>query len=361
MAWGGGGGRTGEVAGVSLRVVVFGATGNVGSALMRALSAEDRVSSVVGVARRLPSLELHKVTWTVADISSDPLGFVEDADVVVHLAWRIQPQRDEQEMARTNVEGSRRVFAAVLRHRVPALVYASSVGAYSYGPKLGRVEESWPVDGITTSVYSRQKARVESLLDEIEEKNTSLRLVRLRTSLVFQRAAASEIHRLFLGPMMPWRLPRFLRFIPKCERLAFQATHADDIADAYRRAVVADVTGPFNIAAEPVLTGDVIASAVEGTALPIPAWLLRGATASAYRLRLLRAEPGWLDMAFNTPLMDTARARSVLGWSPTRTSIEAFQELVAGMGAGAGLSTKPLEPKSGHRLHRQSSRVEAVD
>ena len=54
-------------------------------------------------------------------------------------------------MERTNVEGSRRVFAAVAAAEVPALVYASSVGAYSAGPKDKRVDESWPVDGIPTS------------------------------------------------------------------------------------------------------------------------------------------------------------------------------------------------------------------
>ncbi|HEY2636999.1 MAG TPA: NAD-dependent epimerase/dehydratase family protein [Solirubrobacteraceae bacterium] len=38
-----------------MRVVVTGATGNVGSAVLRALSADDRVASIVGVSRRRPS------------------------------------------------------------------------------------------------------------------------------------------------------------------------------------------------------------------------------------------------------------------------------------------------------------------
>ena len=51
---------------------------------------------------------------------------------------------------------------------MPRLVYASSVGAYSPGPKLDAVDETHPVDGIPTSFYSRHKAEVEAILDEIE-------------------------------------------------------------------------------------------------------------------------------------------------------------------------------------------------
>ncbi|SNR92260.1 Semialdehyde dehydrogenase, NAD binding domain [Blastococcus mobilis] len=37
-----------------MKVVVVGATGNVGTAVVRALTADDRVSEMVGIARRAP-------------------------------------------------------------------------------------------------------------------------------------------------------------------------------------------------------------------------------------------------------------------------------------------------------------------
>ena len=67
---------------------------------------------------------------------------------MVHLAWLIQPGRDESVTARVNLHGSRRVFDAVVAARVSSLIYASSVGAYSAGPKDRLVDESWPTDGI---------------------------------------------------------------------------------------------------------------------------------------------------------------------------------------------------------------------
>ncbi len=119
-----------------MRVVVTGATGNVGASVCEALSAEPAVDSILGLARRLPTLDLPKVTWASADVSSSDLEpHFRGADVVVHLAWLIQPSHQPAVLEATNVEGTARVLAAVARTTVPALVYASSVGAYSAGPK----------------------------------------------------------------------------------------------------------------------------------------------------------------------------------------------------------------------------------
>jgi nucleoside-diphosphate-sugar epimerase len=268
------------------------------------------------------------------------------ADAAIHLAWKIQPQRDEAELTQTNIVGSRNVFERVAEHRVPALVYASSVGAYSRGPK-SPVDESWGVAGIPTSIYSRQKAAVESMLDDYERAHPGVRVVRLRTSLVFQSAAGSEIHRLFLGPLAPWHLPRRLRIVPRCDRLAFQATHAADIADAYRRAVFSDARGAFNVAADPVLTGPGMADAVGGRSVPVPASAIRAAMETAYRAHLIPVEPGWLDMALETPIMDSSRARVELGWTPTQSSLEAFVELTDAIGRGDGMATAPLVARAG--------------
>ena len=189
-----------------MRVVVVGATGNVGTSLLRALVDEPAIDSVLGLARRLPELDLPKVEWAQADIASSNLvPLFRGADCVVHLAWLIQPSRDLHRLWLTNVHGSGRVFAAVAKAGVPALVYASSVGAYSPGPKDRRMAETWPVGGIRTSFYSRQKAEVEWRLDAFERTHPETRVVRLRPGLIFKREAASGIRRLFAGPFLPAR------------------------------------------------------------------------------------------------------------------------------------------------------------
>jgi nucleoside-diphosphate-sugar epimerase len=333
-----------------MKVVVTGATGNVGSAVLRALGGDPQVDAIVGLARRRPQLRLPKVTWAEADITRDDLaGHFAGADAIVHLAWLIQPSRDEVITHRVNVEGSARVFAEAAAAGVGAIVYASSVGAYSPGPKDRAVDESWPTAGIASSFYARHKAAVERILDSFEAGHPGVRVARLRPGLIFQREAATEIRRLFAGPFLPNPLLRrgLIPVVPRIARLRFQAVHTHDVGEAYRLAVVnADARGAFNIAAEPVLDPDVLAELLGARTVPVPAGLLRALAAVTWRARLQPTPPGWLDMALSVPIMDSARARDVLGWQPRHSSGDALLELLDGMREGAGFDTPPLAPET---------------
>ena len=337
-----------------MKVVVLGASGNAGTALLRALEAEPAVSEVLAAARRPPARwPSAKTVWRSLDVVCDPLEPVlAGADAVVHLAWLIQPSRDRGQTRAVNVGGSRRVMEAVAAAGVPALVYASSVGAYSPGPKDRRVDERWPTGGVPSSFYSRDKAEVEWLLDAFEREHAGVRVVRLRPGLIFQRGAASEIRRLFAGPFLPSRLvdPRWIPIVPRHPRLRFQAVHADDVADAYRRAIVGDARGAFNIAAEPVLDGEALGRLLHARTAPVPAPVLRGAAAAAFHLRLTPTPSGGVDMALAVPLMDTTRARELLGWEPARDAGEALLELLDGIRTGAGSPTPTLQPGGDGRL-----------
>jgi nucleoside-diphosphate-sugar epimerase len=329
-----------------VKVVVFGATGNVGTSLVRTLAGEPAVDAVLGVARRAPQLDVAKTEWAEADVAtSDLVPLLRGADAVVHLAWRIQPSRDLNALWRTNVTGSTRVFGAAAAAGVRTLVYASSVGVYSPGPKDRLVEESWPRHGISTAFYSRHKAEVERRLDELERAAPDLRVVRLRPGLIFKREAATGIRRLFAGPFLPSPLLRrqLALAVPNVPQLRFQAVHTDDVADAYRRALVRDeARGAYNIAAEPVLDPPRLARLARAPLVPVPAGAVRAATAATWRLRLQPSPPGWVDMALQVPLLDSARAQHELGWTPARRADEALLELLEGMRERAGDRTPPL-------------------
>jgi UDP-glucose 4-epimerase len=333
-----------------MRVVIVGASGNIGTSLLAALADETAVESVLGVSRRRPTREFPRTDWAEADITEDDLHpLLRGADAVVHLAWAIQPSRDQEALRRANVRGSQRVFRAVADSGVPALVYASSVGTYSVGPKDRRVNESWPRDGVPTSFYGRHKAEVERLLDLFERENAPTRVVRLRPALVFKRGAASGIRRLFAGPFLPRHLlrRRFVPFVPSHPRLRFQAVHSLDVGDAFRLALTRDVRGPFNLAADPILDGETLGELLGARPIRVPGRWLRAGAALTWHLRLQPTPPGWIDLAFGVPLMDAGRAREELGWTPRHAASDAFLELIAGLREGAGLETPPLSPETG--------------
>jgi nucleoside-diphosphate-sugar epimerase len=334
-----------------MRVAVTGATGNVGSALVRALAADDRIESVVGIARRRPENQPPpKVEWRTADVARDELApLFAGADAVVHLAWRIQPSHRQRDLWETNVHGSGRVFESAAVAGAGALIHGSSVGVYSPGPKDEAVDERWPRNGVRSSFYGRHKAEAEWRLDAVEAASPALRVVRIRPGLVFQREAASGIRRLFAGPLLPTSLlgPGVLRVLPDVPGLRVQAVHADDVARAYVEAIVRDVRGAFNVAAEPVLDAAVVAEALGARTVPIPVVAARAFTGASWRLHLQPSPPGWLDLALGVPLMSCDRARNELDWEPRMRSLDALLELLAGLRDGAGGTTPPLDAEAG--------------
>lgn len=336
-----------------MRVVITGASGNVGTSVLEALADEPEVKEIVGLARRVPDTTYPKVEWVGADVTETELTPIfAGADAVIHLAWAIQPSRNETLTERINVGGTRQVLDAVARAGVETLIYASSVGAYSPGPKRRRVDESWPVDGIPTSFYSRHKAAVETLLDAFERREPQVRVVRLRPGLIFKSEAASEIRRLFAGPFLPGFLvqKRLIPVLPRVPRLRFQAVHSRDVGEAYRQALVRDVHGAFNIAAEPEIGIDELCEFFGARSVPLPARALRAAAELSWKLRLQPSSPGWIDLALGVPAMDTSRAREQLGWEPTRSSLEALGDLLDGMRHAEGAPTPPLEATAGGPL-----------
>jgi nucleoside-diphosphate-sugar epimerase len=344
-----------------MRIAITGASGNAGTALLRnlqgQLSKKPGSLEVVGMSRRLPDTTLEPysgVAWHALDVGLEqdkPLlkAALRGVDAVVHLAWQIQPNRDLEQLYRTNVTGTRNVLTAAKEAGVKQVVCASSVGAYSKAPKDRRTDESWPAEGMPGSHYSRHKAEQEKLLDDFAAAEPGISVARLRPGLIFQRDAGSEVGRYFLGPLYPRLLPARPRvpLLPAPDNLVFQAVHADDVAEAYWRVIDQRASGPFNIAAEPVLTPRELARIVGARRiLPIPMGLLHKMVGLAWWLRLVPTDSGWVDMAAGAPVMDTSRARRILGWEARTSSVDAVKEVLEGMGKGKGVTPSPvLKPR----------------
>lgn len=337
-----------------MRVVVVGATGNVGSALLRRFAADEDPPELVGVARRVPigpvAAPFDVPRWVACDVSQPACvpalteAFT-GADAVVHLAWAIQPSHDRHRLRAVNVAGTGHVVEATRRARVPHLVVASSVGAYSPVHDDVPRDESWPTDGVRTSTYSVDKSAQERLLDRAEQSPGTV-VARVRPALVFQRGAASEVGRLFLGPFVPKRLLTAVPVLPWPAGLRLQAVHADDLADAYHRVVLARATGAFNVAGPGLLRGADVARILDARSTrDVPPALVRAALAAGWAARVAPVGPGWLDMGMSAPVLDTTRIQDELGWRALRTGFEAVTEAVRGLVDGAGDASPPLHAR----------------
>jgi UDP-glucose 4-epimerase len=345
-----------------MTVAVTGASGNVGTALLRRLTAPTAgVAAVRGLTRRRPPdlAPWSRVRWHLTDLgepaSEEVLAeFLDGVDAVVHLAWALQPGRRPDDLRRVNVEGTRRVVRAAAAAGVQHFVHMSSIGAYAPGAVGQRVAEDWPTTGIPSAQYSRDKSEAERVVREVAGRH-GMTLTVVRPTLILQPEAGSEIGRYFLGPwlfgavrLLPGAVARFLPL--PLPRLAVSFVHADDVADALERMLDRRAPGPFNLAAEPLMDADAIARALGTVRLPVPSLALRTALQAAFTAHLVPTEPGWLDIGTRAPALNTTRARKLLDWAPFHRGDEVLAQFVAALGRGEGAPGPLLRPADGPSL-----------
>lgn len=335
------------------RLVITGASGNVGTAVLRRLAGRTDIE-VVGVVRRPPpsTPPYGGVRWHRADISEDTADAVLDeamdgVEAVIHLAWAFQPTRRPQYLRRVGVGGTERVLAAADRAGVRQFVHMSSVGAY--GRKISDVPvgESYPHTGMSTSEYSVDKAAAERLLDSYENEHPDgMTVTRIRPGIVLQRDAGAALTRYGLPAYFPTQVLKHLPLLPLDRSFAVPVVHSDDVADALVRVVDRGLGGAFNLAADQPLTRSIVADVLGARALQVPAPVLRAAVSGSWRLHLQPLSPGWIDLAFAAPLQDCTRAHQELGWRPTSNPRDALIDALAGITGNIGTDSPALRSQS---------------
>jgi nucleoside-diphosphate-sugar epimerase len=319
-----------------MRVAITGITGQFGKALARVLEDEPAVSEVVGIARRDfdPADEgFRKLVYRQGDVRDPELrDAFTSADTVVHLAFVIGGTRADQQQRRDiNVDGSRNVFAAAAEAGARKLIYASSVAAYGAHPdNPDLITEEHPTRGTPGVSYSQEKAEVEGILDLFEKEHPSITVTRMRPCAVGGPGLEDMMYE-FL-PDAVKRIPIFAPWFPRLfpnpiqgGRLLAQAVHEDDVAEAFRLAIVNDAPGAFNLAGEDVLGARDIASIMRARAVPMPLFGARRVVDIAHRLGISKVPGDWIDLMRYPILVDSTRARTTLGWRPRFTSAGALE------------------------------------
>lgn len=341
-----------------MRVVITGASGNVGTALLRRLTDEAPEWDIVGIVRRPPDpegvyrhVQWHSLDLVEPDAAQRLTRIVKGADAVVHLAWGFQPTRNTEYLTRLGVGGTSAVLQAAHDVSVGHLIHMSSVGTYAAGRYGRRVDESWITSGIPSSPYSRDKSAAEELINDYERDHgddgaEGIRIARMRPGFIVQRAAASGLMRYALPGWMPMLAVPLLPVLPLDRRLCVPLIHADDVATAILRALERRATGAFNLAAEPPITRAEVAQVLGSFQVHVPSRILSTLTDMSWRAGLQPMDRGWLDLAYSVPLLDCSRARSELGWEPQWSSVDALADIVTGVALQAHSDSPPLRARS---------------
>lgn len=321
-----------------LTVAVTGPTGTFGSGLMPLLEDDERVTRVIGIARRPFDPAEHgwsKMSYRQGDVRDpDALRTAFDgADVVVHLAFLIAGNAPRQTIRAINVDGTLNTFRAAADAGARRFVYASSVAAYGFGTDLpDLIDEDWPARPAARLFYAREKAELEGLLEAEAGADGAPELYLLRPPIVLGPHAVGGKD-VLPGPLAP--LGR--RLFGRPHRLPFplplpvpehplQFVHQDDVGRALQLCVIgAGPPGAYNIAGDGVLTAADVAREFGALPIRLPAVPTQWAARAAARLPLLPPIAEWVEAAGRPVIMDTRRAKESLGWQPRYTGLEALR------------------------------------
>jgi UDP-glucose 4-epimerase len=326
---------------VALTVAITGPTGDIGRALLRQLDKAPEVDRIVGMARRPfnpGELGLEKTEYRQGDIlDKDSIsGLMEDADVLVHLAFIILGGREETH--RINLEGTRNVFEAAVSGGVKRFVYTSSVAAYGFhGENPQPLTEEVAPKGTDEFYYSAQKGELERELhrmvdgSDVEAYVFRPCIVAGPDALMMIRAVIEQLQ---LGGRLP-QITTFLNTMPFLKPVLpdpgtpFQLVHHDDVAQA----LVAAITGRgepgiYNLAGEGTISFSDFASSLGWYSVPVPKFSVDVTAELVARIPFAPAEFSWINAARVPVIMDTQKAREKLGWQPAYDTRETLLETV---------------------------------
>ncbi len=324
-----------------LTVAVTGPTGEIGQAVVSALERSRDVGQILGMARRPfdpAERGWKKVSYRRGDVLDrrKVSRLVEEADVVVHLAFMIMGSA--RASRRVNLDGSRTVFEAAAQAGVKRLVYASSVAAYGFhGGNPQPLTEDVPALGTAAHYYSAQKAEVEEVLaDSLHGTRTRAYVFRPcivagpQAPLLIDSLPYTQVSVRLPGPVLSLLdgLP-ILRPVLPDPGIPFQLVHHDDVATAMRAAVLGKgKPGVYNIAGPGQLTVKQLADELGWYSIPVPDLAVDAAAEMISRLSFLPAQAQWIA-AFREPvLMSTAKAKRELGWRPRHGALETLRETI---------------------------------
>lgn len=301
-------------------VVVTGCSGYIGQSLMHLLEKDDEVEKVVGIDVVEPQTHPAKLEFRKLDIRDAAIAEAfAGADVVIHLAFVLNPMQDDQLMHEINVGGTRNVLSAIEDSGVARLVYPSSIVAY--GARSDNdypLTEESPLRANPDFNYGEHKLEIERLFSEWRPDHPEVKVTIFRPAIVFGPHVQNFISRTLEGP----QILAVSGYSPP-----LQLIHEDDVAAAFHFAVHNELDGVYNLCADGELSRSEVLEISGKKELALPETVLMPAAKIGWKLGLTEVPSGEVSYLMYRWVMSNEKLTEA-GFSPSYSNREALAQTI---------------------------------
>lgn len=301
-----------------LTVAVTGAAGYLAGRLISELCADDSVGKVVGFDVRPVEMTHPKLVFDSVDVRDPALeARFKGVDVLVHLAFVMDPIHDEAMMRDVNVNGSQNVFRCAGRAGVGKVVYASSAVAYGAHPDndVPLTEES-PLRANLDFSYAAHKLEVEYVVREVEDEFPDLTFVIFRPAIVFGPNVDNAWSHSMEFPVL---------FNVQGYKTPLQFVHEEDVSRALHFAVTNELDGAYNLAPDDWMEHDELVTLTGRRTVQLPEPVAFSLVDRMWSMKMAEAPSGMLHYVMHSWVVSSKKLQGA-GFTFSRTSREAFIE-----------------------------------
>jgi UDP-glucose 4-epimerase len=315
-----------------MKYLITGGSGYIGSRLTDLLIQQDE-NEVVNLDIRAPAVPRSRTRFVHMDIRDRGIAKLiadERPDALVHLAFVLNPIRDEHTMYDIDVNGTANVLDAATAASVPHLLVASSTTAYGAWPDNPvPMSEEHPVRGLPAYEYARDKTEIDRLCQLWAAQHPDHTMTIVRPTIVFGPNVDNYIVRY-------WTNSPFI-VLPDGKDADWQFVHEDDVVDAISRLLAERRAGIYNLTADGTIKLSEAARIAGVKVRKMPLRLYRRIAALSWKLRLPNAEapPGQIEFVLHPWIASNEKLKADLDWTPRYTSRETFEITMRAKGAGA--------------------------
>jgi len=325
-----------------MKYLITGGSGYIGSRLTDLL-INDSDNEVVNLDIRAPAVPRSRTRFVHMDIRDRGMAALiaeERPDALVHLAFVLNPIRDEQTMYDIDVNGTSNVLEAAAAAGVPHLLVASSTTAYGAWPDNPvPIPEEHPVRGLPAYEYARDKTEIDRLCQLWAAQHPDRTMTIVRPTIVFGPNVDNYIVRF-------WLTSPFV-VLPDGRDADWQYVHEEDVVDAISRLLSERRGGIFNLTADGTVKMSEAAGIAGLKVRKMPLRFYRRLAAASWKLHLpnVEAPPGQIEFVLYPWIASNDKIKRELDWTPRYTSRETFEITMRAKGRGpAGEQTAAVPP-----------------